>query len=133
MFLRDRAVLGRTAKQHVLQKTSLASSDPFSSMFIPLIKGKVAGSDAKSLFLYMLALQQETYGTTILNIMPDEYVHRRHIKYLLKDYTPEVIQRAIKYASLRCENPFSCRWVRVYAKTYHELFFEIESKKDSHS
>jgi hypothetical protein len=127
-FNRDLRVVGRTAKQRILQQNILANADPFSSIFIPSVKGKVAGKDVKSLFLYMIALQKEKYGGTILTIIPDDRIHKRHIKYLLKDFSPEIIQRAIKYATLRCEHPFSCRWIRVYAKNYAELFCAAESE-----
>lgn len=128
MFLRGhRAAFGKTAKQYVLQQNILTQDDPFSSTFIPSVKGRVAGNDVKSLFLYMIALQQQKYGTTILKTIYDERIHKRHIKYMLKEFSPETIQRAMKYATLRCERPFSCRWVKVYARTYFdELLCQTE-------
>jgi len=106
-----RASLGGVPQQASALRPLKLHSDPLSPCFAPPV-----GDSPGDLFKYVLACQAQQYGTTILQAQPNQYMHIRHLKFLLRNYTPLTIKRAIKYASLRCAYPYGIRWIRVYSK-----------------
>jgi len=106
---------GRVTPSSPLAPLSSAS-DPFSRQFNPKVK-----DTPRALFSYLLACQVESYGTTILENQPSQRMHERHLKYLLQEFEPLTIKRAIYYASLRCKYPFGVRWIKTYSRYFKGL------------
>lgn len=101
---------------NTLVQTLPDTSNPLSVQFVA-----PPGNTPGELFKYLVVLQMKKYNTTILESMPNQRMHMRHIKELLKTHDALTIKRAIKYAQLRCERPYSIKWVRVYANNMKEL------------
>jgi hypothetical protein len=112
-----RASLGGVPQQASALRPLKLHSDPLSPFFAPPV-----GDSPGELFKYVLACQAQQYGNTILRQQPNQYMHIRHLKLLLRDHTPMTIKRAIKYASLRSAYPYGIRWIRIYSKYMESLF-----------
>lgn len=101
---------------HISSARPLQITDPLAYSFNPPV-----GDSPGELFKYVMVCQYKAYGKTILSTQPNQYMHTRHLKGLLKDFDPLTVKRAILYASLRCEHPYGIRWIKVYASQMVEL------------
>lgn len=82
----------------------LLEGDPLSSFFRVF-----CGDSPRDLANFMVARQRRMYGR-VIDLPFDALV--RHMKQLLKDYSPSMIQRGIVYASWTSEDPFSIRYLK---------------------
>jgi hypothetical protein len=91
--------------------SNIYRSDPLSAQFV-VPRGKAASD----LVRYLIACQKQAFGTTIIE---ENTVNQgailRGAQSLLKQADMESIFRAIKYASLVANHPFSFVFVREHA------------------
>lgn len=108
--------LGRVTRCSSHLTPLISENDPFSPKFDPPV-----GDKPGDLFNYLMACQALAYESTILKLQPNAQMHKRHLKYLLKEFDALTIKRAISYASTRCRNPFGIRWIKTYARMFKNV------------
>lgn len=89
----------------------LRQEDPDSEHFAPPIGDKPA-----EIVRYMVALQQQKYGQTILDKGIGFPILSRQIKRLLGEYTADAVKRAIRRCSIWSRYPFSTKMVERLMK-----------------
>ncbi len=71
----------------------------------------------KEIFKYMVASQsRQLKGKTILSVMPNQRMHERNLKLLLKKYDAVVICKAIDKASFYCKHPYTTKIVDYFCR-----------------
>lgn len=82
-----------------------------------VFKYKTAGD----LFKLLVASQSKQFnGKTILNVIPNQRIHERHLKLLLKQYDAEIIAKAILRASFHCKHVYSVKLVKYFCRKITE-------------
>lgn len=94
-----------------LQDWWIRRQDPDSEHFAPPIGDKPA-----DIVRYMVALQQQKYGETILDRGIGFPILSRQIKRLLGEYTADVVKRAIRRCSVWSHYPFSTKMIERLIK-----------------
>lgn len=116
----EKVALGQAAQgtqSGVVSLQRLGESNPLSPDFLAGV-----GDTPKELYKYLLFCQCQAFGKTVVDQYPGipRIVFLRNFKLLLKKYPPDSLKRSIKYASLRCRQPYTTRIIAYFCGKYFD-------------